>query len=82
MFPRDEVGIGLLLSLDIFRQQNMLDSPAILAKHDHRGTQLGPQPGAYRNFHRGNEQATANACPHRDEQSDGATLDRPAPWIG
>ncbi|HUR70476.1 MAG TPA: cation:proton antiporter [Candidatus Limnocylindrales bacterium] len=30
MFPRGEVGIGVLLvSLDIFRQQNMLDSPAI-----------------------------------------------------
>ena len=30
MFPRGEVGIGVLLvSLDIFRQQNMLDSPAV-----------------------------------------------------
>ncbi len=30
MFPRGEVGIGVLLvSLEIFRQQNMLDSPAI-----------------------------------------------------
>jgi hypothetical protein len=30
MFPRGEVGIGVLLvSLDIFRQQNMLDLPAI-----------------------------------------------------
>ena len=30
MFPRGEVGIGVLLvSLDIFRQQNMLHSPAI-----------------------------------------------------
>jgi len=30
MFPRGEVGIGVLLvSLEIFRQQNMLDSPAV-----------------------------------------------------
>jgi Kef-type K+ transport system membrane component KefB len=30
MFPRGEVGIGVLLvSLDIFRQQNLLDSPAV-----------------------------------------------------
>ena len=30
MFPRGEVGIGVLLvSLEIFRQQNLLDSPAV-----------------------------------------------------
>ena len=30
MFPRGEVGIGVLLvSLEIFRQQNMLDAPAV-----------------------------------------------------
>ena len=30
MFPRGEVGIGVLLvSLEIFRQQNMLDLPAV-----------------------------------------------------
>ena len=30
MFPRGEVGIGVLLvSLEIFRQQNMLDSSAV-----------------------------------------------------
>jgi hypothetical protein len=30
MFPRGEVGIGVLLvSLEIFRQQNMLESPAV-----------------------------------------------------
>ena len=30
MFPRGEVGIGVLLvSLEIFPQQNMLDSPAV-----------------------------------------------------
>jgi Na+:H+ antiporter len=30
MFPRGEVGIGVLLvSLELFRQQNMLDSPAV-----------------------------------------------------
>jgi Na+:H+ antiporter len=30
MFPRGEVGIGVLLvSLEVFRQQNMLDSPAV-----------------------------------------------------
>jgi hypothetical protein len=30
MFPRGEVGIGVLLvSLEIFRQQSMLDSPAV-----------------------------------------------------
>ncbi len=30
MFPRGEVGIGVLLvSLELFRQQNLLDSPAV-----------------------------------------------------
>ncbi len=30
MFPRGEVGIGVLLvSLEIFREQNILDSPAV-----------------------------------------------------
>ena len=54
MFPRGEVGIGVLLvSLEIFRQQNMLDIARRAAKHDHRRAQLGVESGSYRSVHLG-----------------------------
>ncbi len=60
MFPRGEVGIGVLLvSLEIFRQQNMLDSPAVQQSMTIGATQLGAEPCAYRNFHHGDDPVDA-----------------------
>ena len=42
MFPRGEVGIGVLLvSLEIFRQQNILDSSAVQQSMAKTAKQIG-----------------------------------------
>src|SRR6266481_2323122 len=54
MFPRGEVGIGVLLvSLEIFRQQNLVGLPGVQESMDDRRAEPGLEPWSYGSLHHG-----------------------------
>ncbi len=62
MFPRGEVGIGVLLvSLEIFRQQNILDSSAVQQSMTIGALSLALEPSSYGSFHHCSDPVGAKA---------------------